>query len=348
MQFQICGPKHLAELDKLNDFAGIYVWGFMCNRQNQTYCDFTNYSTEYDGEILQFIPYYVGLSTHSVKKRLLEHSLIRSMDSAKFIRFSRDFMSQFFKYVPDQYGKKDYLKAHKEIATEFPGSITYYNKRELMKEMYQSSIDLKKIEKVLKRGEAGIAEFDFITDIDTLDVLINKKNNFYFIYIEVHAFESGINKLKEKMEVISEEKKKKKKTTKTNKNLNPTEILELNKVVSELEEESGTLGDQITRKEKEKKTFLESMEKKVYLSLKGGTISRYTKSRSTENLKIEDKTGTGVFELNANLLSELSPDKRKVDLSKNPWTVRDGYFSTSHTSPETSLTNNPTPQRRKR
>ena len=351
--FTIKGPIHLRDPQASEfDFPGIYVWGFLYDKKTEKPCDFSeSKSLIYDKKNHQFVPYYVGLSTHSVKDRLLQHSLIRSMHSAKIIRFSMDFMSKFFKYVPDQNGSNvSYLNQHQQICQKFKSSINYYNSHDLMNQVYRDSDYSVEINAVFNRGkEPGIAEFDFVEHIDTLNILINERNNFFTLYIQVNNFQNGLRdlntklrdlntKLKSERNALKALKKLKKKIRKKDSNLEKSDVHNAKK----LEDKTNQIADQISvleKKisviEKEKKVLLESLEKKVYLSLKGGTVSRYTKSRKSNEYEVEDNTFTGVFKLkeNSNLLEEWKAGERKVDLSQNPVICRVGYFTPSHTSP---------------
>jgi hypothetical protein len=78
---------------------------------------------------------------------------------------------------------------------------------------------------------------------------------------------------------------------------------------------------------KEQGILLRSIEKKVCLSLRGGTISHYALSADTSGIQIEDKSGTGVFKLDKKtnkFLEEMTVAEMKVDFkAKSP---RKGYF----------------------
>jgi hypothetical protein len=181
-------PEHISSLanlivSKKNRKAGVYIWGFLYNKNKDKILNFENVSDpKFNSNIHQFIPFYVGQS-RDIYKRLGNHSLVRSNDSIKWPRFSLLFMLEFYNWVPLQKHTARYYSDYKDIHDCNNNALLFYSEMNLMKSIYphnHADIDF-----YYNRGQAGIADVQGrLNVIDTLSEIINIQNNFWYMEVD--------------------------------------------------------------------------------------------------------------------------------------------------------------------
>jgi hypothetical protein len=216
------GPFHFSQLKslQLKGKAGIYIWGFAYdldkNGQLNELIDFSkgnifvppvclNESKESIGCDLkslnwEFIPYYVGLDD-KLFNRINNHHAITTGDRRKYTRMNfkryKDFYysGSFPIFIKGQGAKqrRDLLN----LIIDKNNPIDYFNNYFIMREIH-SDLNLSKC--------LGLKELwnDLPIDIcnwekkqDTLSIIVNNKNNFWFSYAELDPVTESIY-LKEK------------------------------------------------------------------------------------------------------------------------------------------------------
>jgi hypothetical protein len=255
-----CEPIHLGSINRLHEIPGVYIWGFIREKKGESFIDFLKTPNPiFDPKEHQFIPYYVG-ETDNLRKRIQEHSLLRSMDAAKYVRFDMGFMNEFYLHVPRQYGRNKYYGSdYITINGIKRNSIVYYPAHDVMTAIYGKKIPAVinnsfsvRGKKTLKK-QSSISEIDSIIGInDTLWELTNTMNNFWFMSLDLPHLS------------IQPKDNKEQRADKRNDRC--------------------------------------SYEKKVYLSIKGGTISRFVKDAKDQNVQIIDNSNTDIFHLKNNEL----------------------------------------------
>lgn len=184
------GPFHSSklkdeELNELND-KGIYIWGFMYEKDKDSnfgkplhcYQNF-NYNE------MKFLPYYVGKTEKSLRKRLNEHFDIQNkkFDGQKYIRFSENYMKKFFLST-----EKFPIKTHNGsllkpllLINLMATNIIYYNNLNFMKKIYGNKIKSNYTPE--KINSLPISDFySFLENTDTLRKNIVDNDNFWFCY----------------------------------------------------------------------------------------------------------------------------------------------------------------------
>ena len=212
---KIQGPVHFDNVDKngilMNNpkgwsnpnTSGIYVWGFMYKYENGEFIEPIDFS---DKEVLdfyysnncelpsnwKFLPYYVGKKEGSIFNRIKTHQKVRQGDARKYIRLSFDYLREFFKdpNYPVKYNRKENLStvlAKHQIDTS---CIEYFNSDKFLNVKYPNCI--------LTPSGRNLTDYP-ITDQkdcngnplpDTLDEIVNLKNNFWFCYLPIETDKS--------------------------------------------------------------------------------------------------------------------------------------------------------------
>ena len=210
---KIQGPVHFDNVDKKGNLIknpkgwsnpntrGVYVWGFMYIYENGKFIkpiDFLDkevlevldlyYSNKCElPENWKFLPYYVGKKEGSIFSRIKTHQKVRQGDARKYIRLSFDYLREFFKdpLYPVKYNRKPNLPAVLEKHQQDPNSIEYFNSDKFLNLKYPNCI----------LTPSGRNSTDYpITDQndcngnplpDTLDKIVNQKNNFWFCYLPI-------------------------------------------------------------------------------------------------------------------------------------------------------------------
>jgi hypothetical protein len=208
------GPYHFNQINSINeikkgvepiDGKGIYIWGFMYKKENNSLGDEIHFKMEinYDPYKMQFIPYYVGKADDtSILNRLNSHHKPRYGHSTKYIRLSMTYMKSFFIGKPpyvfpinfknNKDCKNNYVAL--ELINKNPNLklITYFNNADCLSAIYPEillkskrriqnnkaynnyPITMQHIPKTINNPNGDLP--------DTLDDLINTKYNFWFYY----------------------------------------------------------------------------------------------------------------------------------------------------------------------
>ncbi len=279
---------HLDSIDKVVKSPGVYVWGFVYSKEAVP-IDFSTHKgvKEIDKKKHQFVPFYVG-ETEDIQTRLKQHSLVRSGDAAKYPRFSEDFMKEFFKWIPYQYkGMSKKVKFER-----FKDIVNCCN------DSIQYYAEERILKEIFKKHTAKTKKISLAfkrgqASIAELDNVVVGSDTLWSLINDKENFwflHVKCDDFKKSLDSAKDSQQKR-----------------------EIKREQGIL--------------LRSIEKKVCLSLRGGTISHYTLSADTSRLQIEDCSGTGVFKLDKKtnkFLEEMTDAEMKVDFNaKSP---RKGYF----------------------
>jgi hypothetical protein len=172
------------EIPDLNE-PGIYIWGNLFDIDNKGKLLFpTDCTSEYfkfNPKKHQFIPYYVGKTESSLFKRLTQHSDVRNIsgksDADKYIRFSFDYWKKFF--VDSRY-KRDSNNLM-DIISNTKNSIIYHNDAKLLTTIFPQ-INIVSI----GRNHPITAQLLYGNPLyDTLDLVVNGANNFWFCFCPV-------------------------------------------------------------------------------------------------------------------------------------------------------------------
>jgi hypothetical protein len=164
---------------------GIYIWGNLFDIDDKKRIlfptDCTSLNFKFNPKKHQFVPYYVGKNESSMLKRLSQHKDVRNTsgksDGDKYIRFSFDYWKEFFKdplYERDSSSLINLVKIKKN-------SVIYHNDKAVLQEIYPQM-------NIIPVGSnhpitAQILYGNPLTD--TLDMVVNGANNFWFCYCPV-------------------------------------------------------------------------------------------------------------------------------------------------------------------
>lgn len=207
------GPFHLKELRTIAEIKngkGIYIWGFMYQKNGETIGEAVDFSAnglpvEFDPGTMQFIPYYVGIGDRTtIFTRLLAHSKPKHGHASKYIRLSHDYMKEFFigsplnkKFSIYQFPIKVGNKPNNEAALKLINSsqtskITYFNSADCLSAIYPVITLTRKTRIIHGKAYNGypISNQSIPPSPgnprgllqDTLSDLVNDKNNFWFCY----------------------------------------------------------------------------------------------------------------------------------------------------------------------
>ena len=165
--------------------SGIYIWGnlFEIDKNGKilypTDCNLKK--LKFNSKKNQFVPYYVGKSESSMLKRLSQHKDVRNTsgksDGDKYIRFSFDYWKEFFKdplYERDSNSLINLVKIKKN-------SVIYHNDKAVLQEIYPQM-------NIVPVGSNHpiTAQILYGNPIcDTLDMVVNGANNFWFCFSPV-------------------------------------------------------------------------------------------------------------------------------------------------------------------
>jgi hypothetical protein len=165
--------------------AGIYIWGnlFDIDKNGKLLfpSDCTSQNFKFNPKKHQFVPYYVGKSESSMLKRLSQHKDVRNTsgksDGDKYIRFSFEYWKEYFKdplYERDSNSLINLVKIKKN-------SVIYHNDKAVLQEIYpQMNIIL------VGNNHPITAQILYGNPIyDTLDMVVNGANNFWFCFSPV-------------------------------------------------------------------------------------------------------------------------------------------------------------------
>jgi hypothetical protein len=224
--------------------------------------------------------------TKDIKTRLKEHSLVRSGDAAKYPRFSEEFMKVFFKWIPYQY------------------------------KGMSPKVKSEHFKKILKLDNSYI---QYYADQIILNLIFNNNNNAKKKIDR--SFKRGQAGITELDNIIGGDHLWNLINTMDN-------FWFLHVKCDDFKESLDSAKDSDQKKDikREQGILLRSIEKKVCLSLRGGTISHYALSADTSGIQIVDNSSTGVFKLDKTnkFLEEMTDEEMKVDFNaKSP---RKGYF----------------------
>ena len=218
MKLEFNGPIHFDNVDaktgsiiknpnklKSPNGRGIYIWGFIyeCSKNGELIKpvdfsikeNFLKYEKN-DFKLLdnwKFIPYYVGKKEDNIFSRIKTHHNILNGDATKYIRLSHSYMRNFFNCpsFPVKYKRNSNKSQAINLLTSNPDSIEYFNDADFLKRKY-AGIRLE------SHGRNG-TDYPIILQRninsqklpDTLEELINHKNNFWFCYLLVD--DSNVN-----------------------------------------------------------------------------------------------------------------------------------------------------------
>lgn len=179
------GPFNFNDLD--NDLKqklkkpGIYIWGFKFYKKTDgTLDEPVDFNSVDEKKEQIFIPYYVGKIEGKLINRLNTHIKVTVGHAAKYTRISPEYMKVFFK--DEDFQINNGTKINIEKIKENKG-IEYYNNPDFLKYKInkENSIDINNITSFGKdKNNNPITRFSSLKD--TLDVLVHKKNNFWFCY----------------------------------------------------------------------------------------------------------------------------------------------------------------------
>lgn len=195
------GPYHFNDIDPKTgkliknqnnipepNMRGIYIWGFMYYYNSNGLIAPINFNKEtsnYDSSIMQFIPYYVGKSESNIfMDRITKHHDVRNIskksDADKYIRFSHGYMHEFFKdeKFPIKIGSVSRASNLISLNKEYPNAITYHNELKVLKNIYP----LLDVVTVDTNQPITVQSINGELIPDTLDDIVNQKNNFWFCY----------------------------------------------------------------------------------------------------------------------------------------------------------------------
>ena len=160
---------------------GIYIWGnlFDIDKNGELLfpTDCTSQNFKYNPKKHQFVPYYVGKIESSIFKRLIQHSQVRLGNAVGYIRFSFDYWKEFFKdplYERDSNSLINLVKIKKN-------SVIYHNDKAVLQEIYphMNIVPVGSNHPITAQNLYG----NPLTD--TLDMVVNGANNFWFCYCPV-------------------------------------------------------------------------------------------------------------------------------------------------------------------
>ena len=212
---KIQGPVHFDNVDKKGNLIknpkgwsnpntrGIYVWGFMYLYENGIFLNPIDFS---DKKILdsylanncelpanwKFLPYYVGKKEGSIFSRIKTHHKVKHGDATKYIRLSFDYLREFYKdpLYPVKYNRIPNLPAVLVKHDQDPNSIEFFNSDKFLNLKYPNSL--------LTPTGRNLTDYpiSYQKDLignplpDTLDEIVNLKNNFWFCYLPVNQEQS--------------------------------------------------------------------------------------------------------------------------------------------------------------
>lgn len=168
---------------------GIYIWGnlFDIDKNGKLLfpTDCTSKNFKFNPQKHQFVPYYVGKSESSMFKRLSQHKDVRNTsgksDGKKYIRFSFGYWKEFFKdplYERDSNSLINLVKIKKN-------SVIYHNDKAVLQEIYPQM-------NIVPVGSNHpiTAQILYGNPIcDTLDMVVNGANNFWFCFSPVDNYD---------------------------------------------------------------------------------------------------------------------------------------------------------------
>lgn len=208
---KIQGPVHFENVDKNGilknnpkgwsnpNTSGIYVWGFMYIYENGEFIEPIDFKCKEVLQILdsyykkerelpkdwKFLPYYVGKSESNIFNRIKQHQDVRNVknlksDAAKYIRFSHDYMKKFFKEsnFPLKIGSSSRAKQLINLITTPLKSITYHNDKKVLQAIFPNL----SITSLGKNHPITLQKINGVCIPDTLQDLVDDKNNFWFCY----------------------------------------------------------------------------------------------------------------------------------------------------------------------
>lgn len=219
MKLEFNGPVHFDNVDgktgsiiknpnklKSPNGRGIYIWGFIyeCSKNGELLnpVDFSIKENilkyEKNGFKLldnwKFIPYYVGKKEANIFSRIKTHHNILKGDATKYIRLSYSYMRNFFicPNFPVKYKRNRNNNQAINLLNSNPDSIEYFNDADFLKRKY-AGIRLE------SHGRKG-TDYPIILQRnisgqklpDTLEELINHKNNFWFCYLLVDDLNANL------------------------------------------------------------------------------------------------------------------------------------------------------------
>jgi hypothetical protein len=189
------GPLHQSKLNdsKIDlDFEGVYIWGFMVNKDFKPIICANKH--EYKPDEMTFLPYYVGMATGkgkipmTVRKRLKSHKEVRKSHGAKYTRINEDQLESFHTddAFPIHVGNRHH---HKEIIKynmkRNENAIPYFNNPLFMLYRYEKKLTPKVLElfnKSIKSDLPITSEiFEGISIKDPLFNVVSNKDNFWFV-----------------------------------------------------------------------------------------------------------------------------------------------------------------------
>jgi hypothetical protein len=164
---------------------GIYIWGSLFDKDKNGELlfptDCTSQNFKFNPKKHQFVPYYVGKSESSMLKRLSQHKDVQNTsgksDGDKYIRLSFDYWKEFFKdplYDRDSNSLINLVKIKKN-------SVIYHNDKAVLQEIYpqMNIVPVGKNHPITAQNIYG----NPLTD--TLDMVVNGANNFWFCFSPV-------------------------------------------------------------------------------------------------------------------------------------------------------------------
>lgn len=163
---------------------GIYIWGFMYEYDKQEKrlkepIDFKDKEKLFEPHKMQFLPYYVGLRKN-VFARLKEHHNVYKGHVTKYTRLSLKYMESFYNDLafPINIKRKRNNKAMLHLCLNQNSKIEYFNDDQCLQAIYPG------ISPVGKTGNFPLVNQNYKGNKlpDTLDYLINTKDNFWFCY----------------------------------------------------------------------------------------------------------------------------------------------------------------------
>ena len=160
---------------------GVYIWGnlFDIDKNGELLfpTDCTSQNFKFNPKNHQFVPYYVGKIESSIFKRLIQHSQVRLGNAVGYIRFSFDYWKEFFK---DPLYERDSSSLINLVMIK-KNSVIYHNDKAVLQEIYPQ-LNIVPI----GSNHPITAQSLYRNPLtDTLDMVVNGANNFWFCYCPV-------------------------------------------------------------------------------------------------------------------------------------------------------------------
>lgn len=169
---------------------GIYIWGFMYKYDKNGIAAPVNFSDSkksFNSDIMKFIPYYVGKSEKNIfGERMKKHHDVRNengfkkCDADKYIRFSHEFMTEFFKCkdFPIRTGTKTPTKKLNKLNEIFPNAIIYHNNQKVLEKIYPNL----EIVPYNNNYPIRLQKINGNNIPDTLEDIVDNMKNFWFCF----------------------------------------------------------------------------------------------------------------------------------------------------------------------